>query len=138
MIQQYIEENYGFKVHDEDSNSTKLTDATSGEPKTYSLEDGEYKIGISFSAGADLMFTLNPVTDKVGEDQTTKPTPPCTEHVDADGDGKCDNCGADMPTETPDEPELMLTMTATDILLYYNSYLNNLIFINVGFQSLNK
>lgn len=101
----------------EDSNSTKLTDATSGEPKTYSLENGEYKIGISFSAGADLMFTLNPVTDKVGEDQTTKPTPPCTTgHVDADGDGKCDNCGADMPTETPDEPELMLTMTATDAI----------------------
>lgn len=94
---------------DEDSNSTKLTDATSGEPKTYSLEDGEYKIGISFSAGADLMFTLNPVTDKVGEDQTTKPTPPCTEHVDADGDGKCDNCGADMP-EQPEQGQVELTM----------------------------
>ena len=98
----------------EDGNATKLTDATSGEPKMYSLEDGEYKIGISFSAGADLTFTLNPVTDKVGEDQTTKPTPPCTEHVDANSDGKCDNCGTDMPTEVPGEPELMLTMTATD------------------------
>lgn len=26
---------------------------------------------------------------------------PCTNHVDANGDGKCDNCGADVSTPTP-------------------------------------
>ena len=36
--------------------------------------------------------------------------------IDANSDGKCDNCGEDMPEEPsePEEPELMLTMTATD------------------------
>ena len=30
-------------------------------------------------------------------------TPECTEHVDADGDKKCDKCGADMPNDDPTE-----------------------------------
>ena len=33
-----------------------------------------------------------------------EPEEPCTEHVDADSDGKCDVCGADMPTTEPEEP----------------------------------
>lgn len=100
-----------------DGNATKLTGATSGEPKTYSLEDGEYKIGVSFSAGADLTFTLDPVADKIGGTETPeKPETPCKEHIDADKDGKCDKCGEDMPKDPvePEEPALMLTMKATD------------------------
>ena len=32
--------------------------------------------------------------------------PECTEHVDADADGKCDNCGADVEiVEKPDDPK---------------------------------
>lgn len=39
--------------------------------------------------------------DNCGENMPETP-PECTEHVDANGDGKCDNCGEDMP-ETPPE-----------------------------------
>ena len=35
-------------------------------------------------------------------------TPECTEHVDADGDEKCDTCGADMPNDNP--PEVPATL----------------------------
>ena len=31
--------------------------------------------------------------------------PECTDHVDADADGKCDNCGADVEVQKPDEPK---------------------------------
>lgn len=34
---------------------------------------------------------------------TPEPEEPC-DHVDADSDGKCDDCGADMPTTEPEEP----------------------------------
>jgi hypothetical protein len=30
--------------------------------------------------------------------------PECTDHVDANADGKCDNCGADVEVQKPDEP----------------------------------
>lgn len=105
--------------------ATKLTGATSGETKSYALDNGVYKIGVSFSAGVNLTFTMDPIV-KLGEDPT--PTQPCTEHVDlncdevcdhegcgasvaiehvdADGDGKCDKCGADVPTE----PQVQLSL----------------------------
>lgn len=36
------------------------------------------------------------------DDKTKDPEKtPCTNHVDANGDGKCDNCGADVSTPTP-------------------------------------
>ena len=42
--------------------------------------------------------------DVCGADMpTTEPEEPC-DHVDADSDGKCDVCGADMPTTEPEEP----------------------------------
>ena len=39
------------------------------------------------------------------------PDTPCTEHVDKDNDGKCDNCGEDMGGEpvTPPEEETKIT-----------------------------
>ena len=95
------------------SNATKLTDATSGEPKVYTASEGKFSIGVTYPGmDGQVTFTLDPVADKVGEGET--PKPPCTEHVDANSDGKCDNCGETMPAETPEEPDLMLTMTATD------------------------
>lgn len=78
------------------SDATKLTGATSGEAKTYTLDGGVYKIGVSFSAGANLTFTLDP-TNRL--DDGNKPTEPCTEHVDSDNDGKCDKCGENMPNQ---------------------------------------
>ncbi len=95
-------------------NQTTLADAESGVAKTYGLKDGKYTIGVNLPSAGTIDFTLDPVEDKVGGDE--KPEEPCTEHVDENSDGKCDNCGADMP-ETPvipEEPELLLTMTATD------------------------
>ena len=40
-----------------------------------------------------------------------EPDTPCTEHVDSNNDGKCDNCGEDMGSEpvTPPEEEVKIT-----------------------------
>ena len=40
------------------------------------------------------------ICDNCGE---TMPEEECTQHVDADGDGKCDNCGTAMPDDGGDE-----------------------------------
>lgn len=93
---------------DANSDATKLTGVTSGETKSYALESGVYKIGVSFSAGANLTFTLNPA-NKLNEGGTNKPSEPCTEHVDANNDGKCDKCGEDMPEQ---EVKVMATLSA--------------------------
>lgn len=96
----------------EGDNSTYLADATSGQAKTYTAADGEFTIGVNLPSAGTVNFTLNPETDKVGEEQTPgePEEPECAEHVDADGDGKCDNCGEDMPAETP---EVAMTLTAS-------------------------
>ena len=96
----------------EGDNSTYLADATSGQTKTYTAADGEFTIGVNLPSAGTVNFTLNPETDKVGEEQTPEEPeePECTEHVDADGVGKCDNCGEDMPAETP---EVAMTLTAS-------------------------
>ena len=108
----------------EGDKSTYLADATSGQAKIYTAENGEFSIGVNLPSAGTINFTLNLEEDKVGEGETPEPKPEpepgpgpeepeCTEHVDADGDGKCDNCGETMPAETPEEPVAMLTMTAT-------------------------
>lgn len=96
----------------EGDNSTYLADATSGQAKTYTATDGEFTIGVNLPSAGTVNFTLNPETDKVGEEQTPEEPeePECTEHVDANNDGKCDNCGEDMPAETP---EVAMTLTAS-------------------------
>ena len=103
---------------EEGENATYLADATSGQAKTYTAADGEFTIGVILPSAGTINFTLNPQADKVGEGQTPEEPeepeePECTEHVDADGDGKCDNCGADMPAETPETPEVQMTLSGT-------------------------
>lgn len=95
----------------EGDNSTYLADATSGQAKTYTAADGEFTIGVNLPSAGTVNFTLNPETDKVGEEQTPEEPeePECTEHVDANNDGKCDNCGEDMPNE-PEQGQVELTM----------------------------
>lgn len=95
-----------------DGNATKLRDAESGVAKTYTAEDGKFYIGVNYpdETTGKVTFTLDPVADKVGDDETV--TPPCTEHVDADNDGKCDNCGETMPAEPP-TVTVASTLTAT-------------------------
>ena len=84
-----------------DGNATKLRDAESGVAKTYTAEDGKFYIGVNYpdETTGKVTFTLDPVADKVGDGEAI--APPCTEHVDADNDGKCDNCGETMPAEPP-------------------------------------
>ena len=93
-------------------NATALADATSGTPKTYTAKDGKFTIGVNYPGGATgkVTFTLDPVADKVGDGEAI--APPCTEHVDADNDGKCDNCGKTMPAEPP-TVTVASTLTAT-------------------------
>ena len=45
-------------------------------------------------------------------------TPECTEHVDADGDEKCDVCGADVPAAQPpvEDPAADSTLTIEQVL----------------------
>lgn len=96
----------------EGDNSTYLADATSGQAKTYTATDGEFTIGVNLPSAGTINFTLNLEEDKVGEGETPEPEEPCTEHVDADGDGKCDDCGEDMPEEV--QPgDVAMTLTAT-------------------------
>lgn len=87
---------------------TSLVDAVSGEPKTYSNVDGKYTITVHIDSADDFDFTLDPVNDKVGS--TPTPSTPCTEHIDENGDGKCDICGEDMPEQ--DEVTVMATLSA--------------------------
>lgn len=93
-------------------NSTSLTDAESGVAKVYTAQDGKFGIGVSYPGGntGKVTFTLDPVADKVGEGETV--TPPCTGHVDENGDGVCDKCGENMPAETP-AATVALTLTAS-------------------------
>ena len=53
----------------------------------------------------------------------TPETPECTEHVDANSDEKCDNCGADVPAadtpvdpETPEIPAADSTLTVEQVI----------------------
>lgn len=80
---------------DNNDDATKLTNATSGEAKTYTLDGDVYKIEVSFSAGANLTFTMNPNTKLSGNE---RPSTPCSAFVDIDGDGVCDNCGHPAPS----------------------------------------
>ena len=96
----------------DDANATVLADAVSGQTKTYTAENGKFSIKVNYPGGAtgEVTFTLDPVADKVGEGETVKP--PCTQHVDANNDGMCDNCGAQIQTP-PAQVVETLTLTAS-------------------------
>lgn len=84
--------------------ATKLADATSGEEKTYQKKDGKFVIGVKLpSVSNTVNFELT-----VGDATTTA----CTEHVDANNDGKCDKCGADMPAQPAKQVQLALNAKA--------------------------
>lgn len=105
-----------------DNEDTSLRGATSGQPKTYTLSNGVFKISVNLPSASDTVFTLNPKTDKVGENST--PTPPCTEHVDTNPkDGKCDKCGADMPGQG--EATVQATLSAETATLKAKIELKN-------------
>lgn len=109
-------------------NPTMLDGAESGVAKEYEPTDSKYTIGVSIPSAGVLDFTLDPVANKVGEgetpgpDEPDEPDTPCTEHVDEDGDGKCDVCGEDMPTEQPSEGEVQLTLKAEASIEPFEGY----------------
>lgn len=78
--------------------------------KTYEPVDGVYTIEFDHGSGGKSKFLFQPPQDgtKPGE-ETNQPKPPCDTHVDANKDGKCDECGADMPKE---EAKVQVAMTA--------------------------
>lgn len=123
------------------SPNTFIKDKAVGEEASYEPTDGVYTIVFDVN-GSDAAFSLKPPQDgtKPGGDSISEP---CTNHVDnnCDGvcdnegcdetvtiahvdeknnetgangaDGKCDKCGNNMPSQ-PSAPTLLLTMNATD------------------------
>ena len=89
-------------------NSTSLADAESGVAKTYSLNNGKYTIGVNLPSAGKIDFKLDPTKKLNGTTTPPEPTE-CTQHVDNNGDGKCDNCGEDMPSQ---EATVMATLSA--------------------------
>ena len=87
--------------------TTYLAEAESGVAKVYEPKDGKYNIAVEIGGQGVKTIVFNPATDKVGEGET--PNPPCTEHKDENGDGKCDVCGEDMPGQ---EATVMATLAA--------------------------
>lgn len=70
---------------------------------------------------ACITFTLVACNNGDDKPDDTKPNDTaCTEHVDANTDGKCDNCNADMPNtpnepDEPDEPEVPVVDPTKDV-----------------------
>ena len=92
-------------------NSTACTAAnTSGSSR--SVREGNFKkenpmkkstkllVSLTLTASLALSGILAACTDP------EKPEDPCTEHVDANGDGVCDNCGETVSTPEPAEKQL--------------------------------
>ena len=104
-------------------NPTMLDGAESGVAKEYEPTDGKYTIGVSIPSAGVLNFMLDPVADKVGEGERPEPEKPCTNHVDENGDGKCDVCGEDMPEEEqPSEGEVQVLLTAQASIEPFEGY----------------
>ena len=100
---------------EEGEDSTILTDATSGQDKTYTAKKGKFTIGVKLPSAGTVDFTLDPVKDKVADDVTPLPPSECVDHVDADKEGKCDKCGKDRPKKdnTNDSTKQEVTVRAT-------------------------
>lgn len=99
------------------------TPPSAGDSTIYQTKSESFWSGFgSAPSASDTVFTLNPKTDKVGENST--PTPPCTEHVDTNPkDGKCDKCGADMPNQG--EATVQATLSAETATLKAKIELKN-------------
>lgn len=87
-----------------------IPDVEKNGEKTYEPVDGVYTLEFDHGTGGKSKFLFQPPQDgtKPGE-ETNQPKPPCDTHVDANKDGKCDECGVDMPKE---EAKIQLAMTA--------------------------
>lgn len=70
----------------------------------YTISDDVYFSMGSFADDKSAPNILTLVSVNGTEFGMPEDKPDCTEHVDEDGDGKCDVCGEDVEINTPDDP----------------------------------
>ena len=92
-------------------NSTACTAAnTFGSSR--SVREGNFKKEITMKKSAKLLISLTLTASLALSGilaactDPEEPDDPCTEHVDANGDGVCDNCGETVSTPAPAEKQL--------------------------------
>ena len=101
------------------------TACTAAEPfgSSRSVREGNFKKEITMKKSAKLLVSLTLTASLALSGilaactDPEKPEDPCTEHVDANGDGVCDNCGETISTPEPAEKQLYdgrWVTTATD------------------------
>ena len=101
------------------------TACTAAEPfgSSRSVREGNFKKEITMKKSAKLLVSLTLTASLALSGilaactDPEKPEDPCTEHVDANGDGICDNCGETVSTPEPAEKQLYdgrWVTTATD------------------------
>lgn len=90
------------------------TACTAAEPfgSSRSVREGNFKKEITMKKSAKLLISLTLTASLALSGilaactDPEKPDDPCTEHVDANGDGVCDNCGETVSTPEPAEKQL--------------------------------
>ena len=90
------------------------TACTAAEPfgSSRSVREGNFKKEITMKKSAKLLVSLTLTASLALSGilaactDPEKPEDPCTEHVDANGDGVCDNCGETISTPEPAEKQL--------------------------------
>ncbi len=93
-------------------NSTACTAANTFGPSSRFVREGNFKKEITMKKSAKLLISLTLTASLALSGilaactDPEQPDDPCTEHVDANGDGVCDNCGETVSTPEPAEKQL--------------------------------
>ena len=90
-------------------NSTACTAANTFGSSSRFVREGNFKKEITMKKSAKLLISLTLTASLALSGilaACTDPEEPCTEHVDANGDGVCDNCGETVSTPEPAEKQL--------------------------------
>lgn len=90
-------------------NLTACTAANTFGSSSRFVREGNFKKEITMKKSAKLLVSLTLTASLALSGilaACTDPEKPCTEHVDANGDGVCDNCGETVSTPEPAEKQL--------------------------------
>ena len=93
-------------------NSTACTAANTFGSSSRFVREGNFKKEITMKKSAKLLVSLTLTASLALSGilaactDPENPDDPCTEHVDANGDGVCDNCGETVSTPEPAEKQL--------------------------------
>ena len=92
-------------------NSTACTAANTFGSSSRFVREGNFKKEITMKKSAKLLVSLTltaslALSGILAACTDPEPDDPCTEHVDANGDGVCDNCGETVSTPEPAEKQL--------------------------------